>query len=164
VSISLYRRFSKAAHCITVLYEVTVSSYRLLYDSGRSRLRSEDAATAVDELRLEDRTTRRSPLGQLTYHAKDVYPQMLRSTLLIRLVAAYEAFLTDSLRELAERLDLSQAQLLSLAENQEVEEFIVDKTLRSLSSGGLKDAAKFYKKMSIPAEFIEKPSHLFITV
>jgi hypothetical protein len=78
------------------------------------------------------------------------------------LVAAYEAFLTDSLRELAERspsflktdqrLDLSQAQLLSLAENQEVEEFIVSKTLRSLSSGGFKDAAKFYKKMSIDVD------------
>ena len=84
---------------------------------------------------------------------------MLRSTLLIRLVAAYEAYLTDALRELAERssdflktdqrVDLSQAHLMSLAEDQEVEEFIVSKTLRSLSSGGFKETAKFYKKMSI---------------
>jgi len=159
MSISAYRRFSKAAHRITVLYEATVDSYRLLYDSGRSRLRNEDASTAVHELRLEGTTTRRRPLAQLTYHARDVYPQMLRSTLLIRLVAVYEAFLTDSLRELAERssdflrtdarIELSQEHLLNLAESQEVEEFIVNKTLRSLSSGGFKDIAKFYKKMSI---------------
>jgi len=78
MSISAYRRFSKAAHRITVLYEATVDSYRLLYDSGRSRLRNEDASTAVHELRLEGTTTRRRPLAQLTYHARDVYPQMLR--------------------------------------------------------------------------------------
>ena len=159
MSVTAYRRFSKATHRITVLYEVTIDSYRLLYDAGRNRLKSEDAATAVHEVRLEDRSTRRRPLAQLTFHAKDVYPQMLRSTLLIRLVAAYEAYLTDALRELAERssdflktdqrVDLSQAHLISLAEDQEVEEFIMSKALRSLSSGGFKETAKFYKKMSI---------------
>jgi hypothetical protein len=77
--------------------------------------------------------------------------------LLIRLVAAYGAFLTDSLREIAgrssnflksdQRVDLSQEHLLSLAENQGIEEFIVNKTPRSLSSGGFKKIVKFYKKM-----------------
>jgi hypothetical protein len=74
MSITAYRRFSKTAHHITVLYEVTFDSYRLLYDSGRNRLKSVDAATAVREIRLEDRRTRRRPLAQLTNHAKDVYP------------------------------------------------------------------------------------------
>jgi hypothetical protein len=56
---------------------------------------------------------------------------MLRSTLLIRLVAAYEAFVTDSLREIAnrssdflnsdQRVGMSEEHLLSLAENQGVE-------------------------------------------
>jgi hypothetical protein len=79
--------------------------------------------------------------------------------LLIRLVAAYGAFLTDSLREIAgrssnflksdQRVDLSQEHLLSLAENQGIEEFIVNKTPRSLSSGGFKKIVKFYKKINI---------------
>jgi hypothetical protein len=157
--ISAYRRFSKAAHRITVLYEVTVDSYRLLYDSGRDRLRKEDIGTATHEVTLEDKKTRKVPLTQLTYHARDVYPQLLRSTLLIRLVAAYEAFLTDALRETSSRspellkseqhLEFSQEQLLHLAREQSVEQFILDKTMRSLSSGGFKEIVKFYRKTSI---------------
>jgi hypothetical protein len=45
------------------------------------------------------------PLKVLTFHAKDVYPQLFRSTLLIRLVAAYEAFLVDTIGEISRRSD-----------------------------------------------------------
>jgi hypothetical protein len=159
VPITAYRRFSKSIHRITVLYEVTVDSYRALYDSGRKRLRSEDVATATHEVTLEDKKSRRVPLSQLTFHARDVYPQMLRSTLLVRLVATYEAFLTDALRELAERssdflmsdqrLEFSQAHLLHLVEEKSVLQHILDKTMRSLSSGGFKEIVKFYRRMAI---------------
>ena|SRR5208337_515185 len=159
MAVSAYRRFTKTINRITVLYEVTVDSYRLLYDSGRERLRKEDVATATHEIRLQDRKTRKRPLTQLTFHARDVYPQLLRSTLLIRLVAAYEAFLTDTLREVADRsseflksdqhLDFSQEHLLTLAEEKSVEQFILNKTLRSLTSGGFKEIVRFYGKMSI---------------
>lgn len=157
--VTAYRRFSKAIHRITVLYEVTVDSYRLLCDSGRERLRNEDVGTATHEVTLEDKKLRRVPLSQLTFHARDVYPQMLRSTLLVRLVAAYEAFLTDALREVAERssdflksdqrLDFSQAHLLHLVEEKGVLQHILDRTMRSLSSGGFNEIVKFYRKMAI---------------
>jgi hypothetical protein len=148
MSASAYRRFSKTIHRITLLYEVTIDSYHALYDSGRERLRTDDVGTATLEIRLQDKTTRRRPLTVLTFHARDVYPQMLRSTLLVRLVAAYEAFLTDTLRELGSRsadflksdrhLDFSQEHLLTLAEEQGIEQYVLGKTLRSLSSGGFK--------------------------
>lgn len=157
--ITAYRRFSKATHRITVLYEVTVDSYRLLYDSGRERLKNEDVSTATHEVTLEDNKSRKVPLSQLTFHARDVYPQLLRSTLLIRLVAAYEAFLTDALREVAERssdflksdqrVDFSQSHLLQLVEEKCVLQHILEKTMRSLSSGGFKEIVKFYRKMAI---------------
>lgn len=157
--VSAYRRFSKALHRITVLYEVTVDSYRELYDSGRKRLKHEDVATATHEVTLEDKKTRKVPLSQLTFHARDVYPQLLRSTLLVQLIAAYEALLTDNLREVASRssdflmsdqhIDFSQEQLLHLVEEESVVQSILDRTMRSLSSGGFKEIVKFYRKMSI---------------
>ena len=157
--ITAYRRFSKAIHRITVLYEVTVDSYRLLYDSGRKRLKNEDVATATHEVTLEDKKSRKVPLSQLTFHARDVYPQIIRSTLLVRLVAAYEAFLTDALREVAERssdflksdqrLEFSQSHLLHLVEEKGVLQHILERTMRSLSSGGFKEIVKFYRKMAI---------------
>src|ERR1700745_220590 len=159
MSISAYRCFSKTIHRITVLYEVTVDSYRLLYDSGRKRLRKEGIETATHEVRLQDKKTRKRPLSQLTFHARDVYPQMLRSTLLTRLVAAYDALLTDALREVGsrsldflksdQRLEFSQDHLLTLVEERGVEQFVMNKIIRSLSSGGFKEIVKFYRKMGI---------------
>jgi len=159
MSVTAYRTFNKTINRITVLYEVTVDSYRLLYDSGRERLKKGDPATATHEITLEGKRTLKRRLTQLTFHARDVYPPLLRSTLLIRLVAAYEAFLTDALREVADHssdflksdqhLELSQEHLLSLAAENGIEEFILSKTLRSLSSGGFKEIAKFYGKMNI---------------
>src|SRR5215475_8941398 len=98
--ITAYRRFSKTIHRINLLYEVSISNFHALYDSGRKRLKQEGVETATLEVKLQDKTTRKRPLSILTFHARDVYPELLRSTLLIRLVAAYEAFLTDALREL----------------------------------------------------------------
>jgi hypothetical protein len=142
-----------------MLYEVTVDSYRLLYDSGRERLRKEGVESATHEVTLGDKKTRKRPLRQLAFHARDVYPLILRSTLLIRLVAAYEALLTDSLREVGgwsldflksdQRLDLSQEHLLALVEKHGVEQFVLNRTLRSLSSGGFKEIVRFYGKMGI---------------
>jgi hypothetical protein len=80
--LTAYRRFTKTTHRITLLYEVTIDSYGFLYASGRERLKREDVATAVHEIRLQDHRTRKRPLTQLTFHAKDVYPQLLRSTLI----------------------------------------------------------------------------------
>lgn len=157
--VNAYRRFRKTTERITMLYEVTVDSYRLLYDSGRERIRKEGIESATHEVTLGDKRTRKRPLRQLAFHARDVYPQMLRSTLLIRLVAAYEALLTDSLREVGvwsldflksdQRLDFSQEHLLALVEKRGVEQFVLNKTLRFLSSGGFKEIVKFYGKMGI---------------
>lgn len=156
---SVYHRFVRTIHRITLLYEVSVDSYRALYDSGRRRLRHPDGDNPIHELKLQNKETRNRPLHVVTYQARDLYPEMLRSTLLIRLVAAYEAFLTDSLRELGDRssgflksdsrLDLSQAHLLSLVEEEAIIQFVLNKTLRSLSSGGFRELAKFYEKMGV---------------
>lgn len=157
--ISVHRTFRKTTQRISMLYEVTVDSYRLLYDSGRQRLKQEGIDSATHEVTLADKKTRRRPLKQLAFHARDVYPQLLRSTLLIRLVSAYEAFLTDSLREIGgwsldflksdQRLDFSQQHLLALLEKDGIGQFLLNKTMRALSSGGFREITKFYGKIGI---------------
>ncbi|HEY8084429.1 MAG TPA: hypothetical protein VIE69_02360, partial [Methylophilaceae bacterium] len=129
-------------------------SYGILYESGREALRNPDRKDEKVEFRLGVDTVRR-PLKVVTYHARDVYPELLRSTLLVRLIAAYEAFLIDCVEEISQRthepflsdgrLDFSQEQLLTIDAEEGIFRYIVKKTLRRLTSGGLKEIRKFYQ-------------------
>lgn len=152
--LSSYRDFHKAFRRVRLLYEATMHSYHVLYDTGRIELRDPAARDKKIEFKLGDEVVMR-PLKIVTYHAKDVYPEILRSTLLIRVVAAYEAYLVDAVEEVSlrstnpfmsdGRLDFSQEQLLTINSNEGLFSYIVQKTLRSLSSGGLKEIRKFYQ-------------------
>jgi hypothetical protein len=177
-----YRTFYKAARRIRLLYEVTIHSYSVMYENGHKSLKIPGRRDEKVEIQLEHRTVRR-PLSILTFHAKDVYPQMLRSTMLVRLVAAFEAYLVDTVEEIAlrsdapfetdKRLELSQRQLLAMARDKSVKSHIVDKTARALTGGGLEEIRKFYQQMlaldiSTPSvsyaeiEEIHQRRHLYI--
>ena len=130
-------------------------SYGVLYETGREAMRSPARKDEKVEFRLGAEVLKR-PLKVVTYHARDVYPELLRSTLLVRTVAAYEAFLVDCVEEISARsrepflsdgrLDFSQEQLLAIDAEEGVFHHIVKKTLRRLTSGGLKEIRKFYQK------------------
>jgi hypothetical protein len=130
-------------------------SYGVLYETGREAMRTSERTYEKVEFRLGTQVVLR-PLKVVTYHARDVYPELLRSTLLVRLVAAYEAYLIDCIEEISERsqapflndgrLDFSQEQLLTIDSEEGVFSHIVKKTLRRLTSGGLKEIRKFYQK------------------
>lgn len=95
-------------------------------------------------------------LKVVTYHARDVYPMLLRSTLLVRLVAAYEAYLVDTVEEISQRtskpfltdsrIEMSQSQFLTIQQSGGVLSFIVSKKLRQLTSGGFDEIRKWYSK------------------
>jgi len=141
-----------------MLYEVTIHSYQLMHADGRETLRKAKSARGKLAIKLQAKTVKRS-LKIVTFHSRDVYPQLLRSTLLIRTVATYEALLTDAIREVAERsdrpfltnqiLEIPQDHLLALLREGRLLEHIVSKTTRSLSSGGFKQIRKFYKTLGI---------------
>jgi hypothetical protein len=181
--LSAFKTFNKAIQRIGLLYEFTVHSYQGMYDEGRGRLKQATAKKKNEKvaISLEGRKVSRS-LKVMTFHAKDVYPPLLRSTLLIRLVATYEAFVIDSIRELAERtdrpfaskqiLELPQDHLLQLRREDRLLDYIVNKTTRGLTSGGFKHIQKFYKTLGIglvPAsstaeemEEIHQRRHLYV--
>jgi hypothetical protein len=155
MKLSAYRDFYKALQRIRFLYEATMHSYGVLYDTGRHAMRDANRRDEKVEFRLGERVLKR-PLRVVTYHARDVYPELLRSTLLVRTVAAYEAFLVDCVEEISTRsrepflsdgrLEFSQEQLLAIDAEEGIFCHIVKRTLRRLTSGGLKEIRKFYQR------------------
>jgi hypothetical protein len=149
------RDLLKTLQRIRLLYEATMHSYGVLHETGREAMRNASRRTEKVEFRLGAQVVKR-PLKVITYHARDVYPQLLRSTLLIRMVAAYEAFLIDCIEEISARsrepflsdgrLEFSQEQLLAIDAQEGIFGHIVKRTLRRLTSGGLKEIRKFYQK------------------
>ena len=153
--LSAYRNFHKTVQRIRLLYEATMHSYHVLYESGRNALRNPAGKDDKIEFKLGNEVVKR-PLKIVTYHARDVYPELLRSTLLVRLVAAYEAFLVEAVDEISRRsskpfmndgrVDLSQEQLLTIDAREGVFKYIVQRTIRRLTGGGLKEIRTFYNK------------------
>jgi len=125
-----------------------------MFEDGRKRLRDPTQRDALVEIALSTQTVKR-PLKVLTFHAKDVYPQLLRSTLLIRVVAMFEAFLIDTIEEVSERSDdpldsdkmveISQRQLLAIERKQSISSYLIKRTTRQLTSGGFSEIRKFYR-------------------
>lgn len=163
-----------------MLYEATMHSYSLMYEDGRERLKKEKEPRI--KFKRGDKEVPRL-LRVVTYHARDVYPELLRSTMLIRLVAAYEAYLVDCVEEVSRRskkpfftdgrVDFSHEQLLTIDGTEGIYRHLVKKTLRKLTSGGLKEIRKFYQKqlgtdlvaeprLIEPIEEIHDRRHLFV--
>jgi hypothetical protein len=155
VRLSAYRNFHKAVQRARLLYEATVHSYNALYESGRDAIRRSAAENATIEFKLGAEVVRR-PLKIVTYHARDVYPELLRSILLVNLVAAYEAFLVETVQEISSRsrkpfmnetrFEMSQEQLLSIDSDEGIFAHVVRRTLRRLTGSGLKEIRRFYQK------------------
>lgn len=157
--LSAYRNFYRSVQRLRSLYDATVHSYRLLYENGRKELKgwqkqgkkpSKKVQLIVDERKVA------RPLDLITYHARDVYPELLRSTLLVRLVAAYEAFLVDVVEEISwrssapfmnsNRVEFSAEQLLTINADEGIYRYLVSQNVRRLTGGGLKEIRRFYEK------------------
>jgi hypothetical protein len=89
-------------------------------------------------------------------HAQVSFPRDLRATILVRLVADFEVFLVDQIRDVARRagivfredsnLDWPRAKLKSFATIDEVREELIEADCRNLTSAGFDEICKFYKK------------------
>jgi hypothetical protein len=153
--LSAHKPFHESLERMTSLYAATIHSYSVLYDEGRRTLKQKGKSDSKLEFKLDGLVIQR-PLKVVTFHARDVYPELLRATLLVRLVSTYEAFLVDTLREIAARnsapfttdepVAITQPQLLELARSGELEAHLLERRLRPLTSGGLSDIRKFYLK------------------
>ncbi len=101
-------------------------------------------------------------LGTITHsverlyeQAKRQFPDRLRSLLLVSLVAQLEAFLTDLVREIASRdlspfadsqpVELPRGKILTAASINALQEHIIDRDRRRLTSGGLQEMEKYFR-------------------
>lgn len=86
-----------------------------------------------------------------------LYPFKLRQLILISAITALEVYLTDVIKEIFERditpfkkdepVSFQKNYLLSLSSIQKVQNDIIGKDFRNLTSGGLIQIEKYYKKM-----------------
>jgi len=86
-----------------------------------------------------------------------VYPELLRSVLLVRLITAFEVFLVDTLLEVSARsiepfktsakVDLTQEHLLTLHAEGDVVSHIVGKYARRLTNEGIEESRDTFKRL-----------------
>ena len=148
-----YVRFNKILTRLQSLYAATIHAYMELTEQGLKRL-ADEGKNSVIQLR-GGKSGSVAKLKILTYHARDVYPQLLRSILLVRAVSAYEVFLVDTVREISKRtlnpfknnkkiLEISHAHLISMIENKSLGDHIIGKSLRQLTNGSIDDTRKYF--------------------
>ncbi|HEX8643091.1 MAG TPA: hypothetical protein VF702_04170 [Allosphingosinicella sp.] len=138
---------------VRVLYEATTQAYETLHRTGKDVLRKPDHPHNV-EFKVGTKTIKR-PWKSVTYHARDIYPKTLRSVILVQAISIYEVFLVAVVEEMATRtkqwlkddgrIEMSHSQLLTIAWNQGLEAYILQKHLNGLTRGSLADKRKFFR-------------------
>lgn len=93
---------------------------------------------------------------QETHVKKGLFPRTLRAFLLVRLVSDFELFLVDLIREVARRdltpfrrdtrVEIPRGLLLGFSSVTTLQNYIVEKDCRSLTSSGFDEIYKYYKK------------------
>ncbi len=96
-------------------------------------------------------------LNALFYYTKDTYPNILRQLVLINLITVLEVYFTNVVREIAkrdltpfkpdnEKADYMRNHLLNFSTLKGVENDLIEKDIRKLTSGGLEESHKFFLK------------------
>lgn len=96
-------------------------------------------------------------LNALFYYTKSTYPNMLRQLVLINLITVLEVYFTNVVREIAkrdlapfkpenEKVDYMRNHLLNFSAIKGIENDLIEKDIRKLTSGGLEESQKFFLK------------------
>ncbi len=144
--------FRKKARRLAQLYDFTAGLY--LEELPKLKIARRGA---------KPRDSMHTSLGTITHsvnalyeYAKDQFPNRLRSLVLISLVAQFEAFLTDLITEIADRdlspfadsqpVEIPRGRLFTTPSIQALQESILEKDRRALTSGGLEEFAKYFNR------------------
>lgn len=148
-----FKEFRRDLTRLRVLYEATTQAYDTLHKTGKAIIRQPGHPASI-EFQVGAKTIKR-PWKSVTFHARDVYPKTLRSVILVQAISIYEVFIVAVVAEMAtrnkdwlkdeKRLEMSHAEILTIAWNQGIETYILDKLLSGLTRGSLLDKLKFYR-------------------
>lgn len=138
---------------LRTLYEATTEAYENLHQTGKAKLREPDHPHNI-EFKVGEKTIKR-PWKTVTFHARDVYPKTLRSVILVQAISIYEVFIVSTMEEVATRsrdwlkddgrIEMSNAQLLTLLSNEGIERHLLDRHANALTRGSLIDKLKFFR-------------------
>jgi hypothetical protein len=152
VGFESFNRFDKETTRLKQLYDITVHLYGQEHERVAEKLKDADP---FETMHTDTRTIAHN-LNQLYEHTRSFYPERLRELLLISLITLTEGYLADLAKEVFQRkldpfktsgdVKFPKGQVLSMSSIDEVHEKIVEREQRSLTSGGLSDTAKYYRR------------------
>ena len=140
------------------IYDITFHLYQVEKDKLEIELKQNT------KVNYNLRTSIRTSIGSVEHNPialyqrlQDRYPYKLRQLILISSITALEVYFTDVILEVFERditpfkidepVTFQKNYLLSVASISKIQIDLITKDFRSLTSGGLKEIVKYYKKM-----------------
>ncbi len=148
-----HRKFRRDLTRLRTLYEASTEAYRELHERGKKVLRQPSHPHNV-EFEIGSRKIKR-PWKTVTYHARDVYPKTLRSTILVQTVSLFEVFITSTMEDLAQRdtdwlkddkrIDKTHAEILTIEQREGFEHFILRKAISEITRGSLEQKRVFFR-------------------
>lgn len=149
-----YNKFKNDLKDSRQIYDITFH----LYQTEKIRLDGElnNGSEVNPTLKTSIGSVEHSPTA-LYQRLQNLYPFKLRQLILISTITALEVYLTDVILEIFKRdirpfkvnepITFQKNYLLSVASIGKIQNDLIKKDFRSLTSGGMKEIEKYYKKM-----------------
>ncbi|WP_349846657.1 hypothetical protein [Bacteroides cellulosilyticus] len=148
-----YNKFKQNIKDARQIYDITFH----LYQSESTELRQKIKSGMINPtIRTSVGSIEHTPTA-LCERLRSYYPYKLRQLILISTITALEVYLTDVILEVYKRnispfkktdenVTFSKSYLLSMSSMYKIQNDLIRKDFRSLTSGGLKEIDKYYKK------------------
>ncbi len=154
-----FRQLRRELQKIRRLHDATIYAYEQTSDFIKKRLKDREIFGDTEitaSLENEERLLARSPHEMLPKFT-NVYPEVMRESLIVRAVSQFEVFIVDTVWEIAKRsiepfkqadktLEYPQAKILSFRSIEEIQNEIIAAECRQLTSQGFNYARKYYEK------------------
>lgn len=149
-----YNKFKKNVKDSRQIYDITFHLYQI--ESAKLGKELENGTEINPTLRTSVGSIEHSPTS-LYQRLQGSYPYKLRQLILISTITALEVYLTDVILEIFNRditpfkvnepVSFQKNYLLSMSSMNKIHTDLITKDFRNLTSGGLKEIEKYYKKI-----------------
>ncbi len=149
-----YNKFKKDLRDLRQLYDITYHLYQT--ETTKLDIELKSGTDISPTLKTSIGSIEHSPTA-LYRRLQHLYPFKLRQLILISSITTLEVYLTDVILEIFKRditpfkvnepVTFQKNYLLSVANIGKIQKDLITKDFRNLTSGGLKEIVKYYKKM-----------------
>jgi len=154
-----FRQFRNELQKIRRLHDATIYAYEQTGDFIKKRLKDKEIFGDTEitaSLENEERLLASSPY-EILPKLSNMYPEVMRESLIVRAVSQFEVLIVDTVWEIAKRsiepfkqadktLEYPQAKILSFKSIEEIQNEIITAECRQLTSQGFNYSRKYYEK------------------